>query len=81
MMLIDTGGAAVAHREERATVMKTERDRGGNEAADREEKMLMKMKIVTRAAARDTVKGSKEGKMWLEEPMMRVLKDGGNGAD
>ena len=43
-------------------VMKTERDREGNEAADREEKMLMKMKIVTRAAARDTVKGSKEGK-------------------
>ena len=38
MMLIDTGGAAVAHREERATVMKTERDRGGNEAADWEEK-------------------------------------------
>ena len=43
-------------------VMKTERDREGNEAADWEEKMLMKMKIVTRAAARDTVKGSKEGK-------------------
>ena len=51
MMLIDTGGAVVAHREERATVMKTERDRGGNEAADREEKMLKKMRLVARAAA------------------------------
>ena len=51
MMLIDTGGAAVAYREERAAVMKTERDKGGNEAAYQEEKMLMKMRIVTRAEA------------------------------
>ena len=31
-------------------VMKTERDREGNEAADWEEKMLMKMKIVTKGS-------------------------------